>query len=586
MRELRKLSSLRLPTLSTVAVCFGTALLSGLLLTLSVGRVTAADYTNNATGNYNASIWDPSGNPAGTTADNVVVTNGTVTLNVAYAATNDTINVVNDGVLSLPSSSFRLSGTTLILNSGGTLTMTPATAALMGAVIRLNGGVISNASIGTTTYLMGGEFQVWDSSTITHRQSGGSPIFSYGSLDFVAANKTLTLGSEVAATGAATFRFDSVTITNDATVALARQGGTGVQVQFADVTLNSTRTLFITNTTGNAATMTFLGGNPNMLGTVDIRAGAIVTPGASNAMGSAFVAVNEGGILFLNTIYGLSGNTVSLNQGGLMNLPTVLFTAQPSGYLSNAVVRLNGGTLLYSATGSSGTKVPGGELQVWDDSTMEAAVGAGQVYINDKLDFTVGGKTLTLLKSAGVGGLFTFRMSAAVVTNNGTLVFSTAAGLLMDARFDGLEGSVGSTLTLTNATGAGTGTLTVSGNNSGMLGGLDLRSGVVVNVITSNALGRAAVTINNGGTLNVNVAFGLSSGTTNTINSGGVLTVDTTANTLTGAVVRLNGGTLFYTADHGNVTRTPMAVLQVLDDSTITNLAGNGALSGGWVNQS
>ncbi|MCG3147173.1 MAG: hypothetical protein PCFJNLEI_00610 [Verrucomicrobiae bacterium] len=550
--------------------------LASLVLVATLGH--AADYTNTASGGYNVNAtWGTASNPGNTNvADNVVITNGTVSLQTAYAASNDFINVDSAGVLAAGNLAFGLSGATVTLNDGATLTMTPATDLLRGAVIRLNGGVISNTSIGTSTYLMGGELQVWNNSTITHRQTGGGPIFTYGSLDFVEANKTLTFGSEAAALGAATFRIDSVSITNDASVALARQGGTGVQVQFSNVTL-SNATLYITNTTGNAATMTFLESNPNMLGTVDIRAGAIVTPGASNAMGSALVNVNDGGILFLNTIYGLSGNTVSLNQGGVMDLPTAIFSSLPSGHLSNAVVRLNGGKLLYSApSATSGTKVVGGELQVWDDSTLEAAVGGGQIYINDKLDFTVGGKTLTLSKTAG-SGLFTFRMSKAVVTNSGTLFFSAAA-VSMDAQFDSLEVDAGSTLTVTNATGAGTGTLTVLGNNSGMLGKLDIRSGSILVAAASNSMGTATVTISDGATLSLTTAYGLGTSTT-TIKSGGWLNSTVGLNALTNAVVQL-AGTLHLDFNAGAGASLIGGIVRIEGAAVMTNRNGSGGGTG------
>ncbi|MCG3147432.1 MAG: hypothetical protein PCFJNLEI_00872 [Verrucomicrobiae bacterium] len=559
--------------------------LTGLLLASSLFSVTtlAADYTNTTSGGYNTTnTWGVLTNPGNTNvADNVVITNGAVAIQFAYAASNDFINVNNLGLFT-NATAFGLSGATISINSGGNLLIGNAANSLSGAVVRLNGGTLNFNTEAWNYGVSAGRLEVLGNSTIAgsnNNNTAGTIVNS--SLDFPVAGNTLTLlGAITGGTGGFAYRFDSVMVSNNATVTFSKTGAGGpMTATFTNVTITSGSTLMVSNQTpgANTGTLTFLGNNSSLVGTVDVRAGVTVVANASNALGNATVTINDGGTFSIAAGYA-AGRTNIINTGGILSV-TVLNNA-----LTNTLVQLNGGLLYFNSEPWNSATGPLGILQVWDDSTITNRNGnnSGGTIINESLDFTAANKTLTLAGSISANGAIGYRFNTVTVSNDATVVFSrTGAGAgQFTTTFSNIFLSADKTLSVTNRNTFNAGTLTFLGNNSNMIGTVDVRSGVTLVTSASNSLGTAAVAVNDGATLTPTVAFGLGSSTT-TINSGGLLRVLNINNALAGAVIRLNGGTLFHNYIAENIAIVFGGDLQVAGDSTITNYTSSGSASGG-----
>ncbi|MCG3148633.1 MAG: hypothetical protein PCFJNLEI_02078 [Verrucomicrobiae bacterium] len=517
-------------------------------------------YTNTAPGGYNASIWNLAGNPGDTNTagngDSVVISGGQVDIQFAYAASNDTIHINSAGILS-DNVAFGLSGSTLSLNSGGRLLVGTAGNSLSGAVVRLNGGILQYSLNGI--FSPNGALEVWGNSVITNSYaSGNSSTYTNRSLDFTVADKTLTVAGSPGGNSVQAHWFNTAMVSNNATLLFSRTPN-GVNPTLEANFLNMTLTPAITLTVTNAGTLNLYGSNSGMEGTLDIRGGVILFVRSSGALGTATNLLN---------------NNATLSVGALNNS-------------LGSVVRLNGGNLHLTALNN--TVNYAGNLEVWDDSVILKTVGAGGTanFTNSTLDFTRADKALTFALTANGGGDLNLRFQSVMVSNDATTILArTGLGVGdFSVQYNNLAITAGSTLTVTNSTG-GNLPLTIMGNNSGMVGGLDLRNGVTVLAGVSNVLGSASVTIGEGARVNASAAYALGT-STNTLNSGGLLTAGNINNVMSGAVVQLNGGVLYYTATPVGGAFSPLAVLQVMSDSTITNAnTSNSGPSGIYTNAS
>ncbi|MCG3148632.1 MAG: hypothetical protein PCFJNLEI_02077 [Verrucomicrobiae bacterium] len=437
-------------------------------------NIQALDYTNTTSGGYNTAIWNLAGNPGDTnTSDNVVVTSGAVAMQFAYAASNDFINVNTFGRLT-NNVAFGLSGAIVSLNNGGRLFVGTAADTLAAAVIRLNGGVMQYSTFGGLSSL--GALEVWDNSVITNSYTSGSTgNYTNYSLDFTVANKTLTIATT--ATGPQTYWFNSVMVSNNATLLFAKLGVGSLGVNLQNVTLTSTSTLTVTNT----GTLTLGGGNGGMSGTLDIRNGVYAI--VNSSVGTSTVTLNNGATLSVGALQNSLGN----------------------------VVRLNGGNLLFSA--GNQTVNYAGNLQVWDDSVILKTVSGGGTanFTNSTLDFTRADKALTFALTANGSGDLNLRFQSVMVSNDATTILArTGLGAGdFSVQYNNLAITAGSTLTVTNSTG-GNLPLTIMGNNTGIEAGsaVEVRAGARVVATAANSLGNAALLLT-GGTLTKSATAGV-----------------------------------------------------------------------------
>ncbi|MCE9609619.1 MAG: autotransporter domain-containing protein [Chthoniobacter sp.] len=281
-------------------------------------------------------------------------------------------------------------------------------------------------------------------------------------------------------------------------------------------------------------------------------AAAGATAGAN--IGSNTVVVdNGGGFRVANVAGGILNNNITNGIGGqgVVTLQSTSAITTLTGTLTNGaagtlfLANQGPGTAILTNSGNTftaGTLITGGTLQI-GTSTQVGSVGTGVI--------TVGtGGTLLIVNTVGnalamnitntAGGTGTVNVNSA---NNNTL-----SGVLSDGG--------GSILVLTQS---GTGTTLLTGANT-YTGATTVNAGVlqVGNNATGSINAASAVTVNNTGTLGINLVNTGVFGNAVTVNAGGLVNTNITAGTQTlsgvvtgaGALTQSGAGTTNLTANN------------------------------------
>jgi fibronectin-binding autotransporter adhesin len=529
----------------TLNINNATALGTG-TFTISGGTIDNTSGGSITESNNNAQAWN--GNFTFTGTQPLNLGTGAVTLSAARSVTvsASTLTVggaisgafgltkAGAGALTLAGANAHTGGTTL---SAGTLNVNNATALGTGT-FTISGGTIDNTSGGSITE-SNNNAQAWNGNfTFTGSNDlnlGAGSVTMNASRTVTVAGGTLTAGGVIsgaafgltkagvgtlALTGANTYTGNTTisggTLTANSTSAL---GGASNQLIFSGGTLQATGT--ISSPATRAVTLT-------SAGTIDTNGNSVSIAGVVS--GANGLTKNGSGTLTLtgtNTYSGtttLSAGTVNANSsaaigngsatntlafsggtlqaGGTITSPSTRAVSVASG---SATIDTNGNTVSIAGviSGSNGLSKNGsGTLTLTGTNTYSGStnISAGTLNANSSTAIGDGSATNTLNISGGTlqaGGTITSPATRTVNPTNGTID--------TNGNSVSIAGSVGGIFNLTKA---GSGALTLSGNNA-----------------SSGAITATA------GTLTVNGSFGSTS-------------------------ISLNGGTLGGTGTTGTVTST------------------------------
>ena len=224
--------------------------------------------------------------------------------------------------------------------------------------------------------------------------------------------------------------------------------------------------------------------------------------------------------------------------------------------INQGVVQLNGAGTAVSADGmlGSGTVTDNGTLianNATNETLLGGLVGTGSlvqegvgtlILAGDNTGFSGPITVSNTLSSLQVGNGFTGTLGTGNLTNNGTIIFDTAAGLVVNTPITG-SGGISNVL----------GTVTLSGNDN-----------------------YTGVTVINGGTIKV--------GSATAIPSASALLMNDTSNGVPAGILDLNGNDITVTSLSGTNYGSGMASLlegEILNNGTTTNIL---TINGGGTN--
>jgi len=415
---------------------------------------------------------------------------------------------------------------------------------LNGNVITVNGlsgaGSVTSSVAGNAGIIVGDNNQT---STFSGVISNGSGVVSLGKI----GTGTLTLSGTNSYTGGTTISGGTLSVASDANLGtvpgVATAGNIvingGTLSTSASITLDSRRGIAVGPVTGSGSgtispatgtTLTY-GGiiADNGSGTGGLTkantTGTLVLSGANTYSGDTSVL---GGTLRLGNVAAIpsgtgkgnlslaSGSTLELNNlsptvNGLSGTGTVTnnltgpvtFTAggNDAGGTFGGVMQDGNGTLSFTKTGSGtlvlsgvntysgNTTVNGGTLQLGVASALPSGLGKGNVALNGTLDLA--GFSTSVNGLSGSGTVTNSSTTAATLTAGASDQTSTFSGNIQNG-----AGAVGLTKT-------GTGTLTLSGNNT-FSGATNISAGTLAIGSTTGLSGNSTLTIAAAGTLDVN----------------------------------------------------------------------------------
>ncbi|WP_449235455.1 Ig-like domain-containing protein [Azospirillum doebereinerae] len=443
------------------------------------------------------------GNEAGLTAG-VTVTAGTLAVADDDALVGGTVTL-NGGGLSITGAT--TIDNAIALSAAATITNSAA-ATLSGALS--GSGALTKAGAGTLTLSNTGNSGASSTLTVTggtvavasdSRLVGGAITLNGGNLSVTGAD---TIDNAIALSA-------SATITSSAAATLSGVlGGSGALIK------------------AGAGTLTLTAINTHS-GSVDVNAGGLTLTGGNSIGNSSAVTVAAGATL---TLAG-GGETIgSLAGGGSVVLGYTLTTGG-----NDASTTFSG---VISGSGNGLVKTGSGTLTLTGNSTYTGST-------------TISGGTLTVSGSGTVGS------GSAVTVASGATLSSSAASLSLGSlagagtvSFGANTLSIGDNNTSTSFSGTligsgdlykrGTGTLTLSGSNSGSFTGTTtVRDGGGLSVADDINLGVGTVTLN-GGTLTV---------------TGSGATIDNAFDTgVNGATIQVGGSATLSGAFSGNDTLT------------------------------
>ena len=436
------------------------------------------------TGGTNTISFDGGTLRAGSGASNNFISNGvaSVTLNAGGGTIDSSNNAITIGASIGGSGALTKAGT-------GTLTLTNANTYLGGTTV--NGGQLSlsnAAAIGT-----------------------GSLTLSAGTVDLGGFTVTNSFGTMTGGT------LQNGTLSNNGgTFTLNNSGSATISAKLAgtDALLKSgvgTITLSGVNTYSGGTTVN--GGQLSLSNAAAIGTGSLTLSAGTVDLGG-FTVTNSFGTMTGGT---LQNGTLSNNGGTftLNNSGSATISAKLAG--TDALLKSGVGTTTLSGanTYSGTTTVNGGTLQLGSASSLPSST-ALTVSNTGSLDLAGYGGTVSSLNSTSGGTITNSSVTLSTLTLNGS-GSSIYAGIF--------AGNVAFSQ-------SGTGTTTLSGNNSAMTGGITLTGGTLAVAASgnSNALGGGSSTLTLSGT------------GAQTLDLGG------TAQSLQGIVnVSSNGGTLNLT---------------------------------------
>lgn len=300
------------------------------------------------------------------------------------------------------------------------------------------------------------------------------------------------------------------------------------------------------NGTGN---LTLLGTN-NYTGATTVSQGTLTTGAANIISSSSALSVASLATFDLNNFNQAVGSiagagnialgSASLTAGG--NNTTTSFTGILSGNSAASLTKAGTGTLTLSGvnTYGGGTSITAGTITI---NTSTSALGTGAVSVTSGAALNISASTGTILNNLTLNG--TGIASAGALINTGT---NTLSGAITLGSASSISTAASANLTLsgpitgtgTNLTKIGTGTLTLSGNNSAYTGTTTVSAGTLAVSTSGTALGSGGVSITSGAVLSLLNTLSSALNNNLTINgtgiaSGGAL-VDAGSNAINGTV--------------------------------------------------
>jgi len=261
---------------------------------------------------------------------------------------------------------------------------------------------------------------------------------------------------------------------------------------------------------------------------------ALLQLGGDNSGLTGGIAIT-GGLVDALTSKAFGTNTITLSNGG------GILDANHNVTLSNNIVLSTGGGTLRnygSATTTYNGQISGTSLTFTDSGTR--ILTGNNTYSGGT---TIGAGTVRLANSNALGsGAITFGGSSTLASVSGGAVISLGNAVTINSSVTASFDSGFADLTLNgaingagNLTKASTGTLTITGSNTGYSGTTTLGGAGTLAIGNDNALGTGTINLNNA--------------------SGTFSSADSTAHTIANAIT-LSANTIFGTAVTGNLTFT------------------------------
>jgi autotransporter-associated beta strand protein len=544
----------------------------------TTGAIGSGDLVNNGAVVFNRSDnVTLAGNVSGTGTLSKLGAN-TLTVGGAYTPTGDT--ALAGGTLALTNgASYTVGGA--ITGAGGLAKSGPGTLTLAGNNTYTGGTTVTGGGVqvgsGGTTGTLAGPVSLAASTTLSFNRSDAATfpgdVSGAGGLAQLGAGTT-TLTGNLTYTGPTAVTAGTLDLNPAGAITLPGAiSGTG--------TITKSGTGTVTQTGDSAAftgTLVVNGGrfvSSNPVGTHNFNAVSIVvnsggtyqfgdnTIGDPNLPNTTYITVNPGGTVDWQegeTFGGINlyGGTVALTQGGM----TLNGTA-PSELRSGTVTAPGAAQSIAGSGGlvktTPGTVTFSGAASFTDPLTIQD----GTVVLAAAANY--GTVPITLGTATTTG---TLEYQGATVTKSGAFtmpgpgvvrVTNPAAVLTLSGGFSG-----GGALTKD-----GPGTLTLSGDGSGLSGAVTVAAGTLLANHATNSLGSGAVTVGTGGTL----------GGTGTIAAGDVVTVQAGGTVKAGSAA--GAGTLTVDGRAVGLAANAALGVRITDGSTPSSTPGGSSLPAG-----
>ncbi len=560
--------------------------------------------------------------PAGVGTLTLTVNNNTTLSGVISGNTGNPLGIAGFGTLTLSNASNTY--------PGGTILNASTANAPLGTLIVGSASVLGTGPLTLTS----GNLQASGNFTLANplalNGAAGSLLVFNGSnpLTFnglatltnaatIRATQPTTLNGIVSGAGSLTLESGSLTLTenNTYTGATTVSGGTltvsgtnGALSGPSNLVLNQGGTLTLDNTTSNnanrvaaTATLTLNGGTFNYLGNgsaastqtlagVTLGAGASTigsTPGSGKTVTLTFAsltrAAGSGGALNFS-----GANLGSSNQIIFTATPTLTGTAQPGGTGLLPYATVNGtdfatyngssGIVAYTGVGAAYAPTVSGaaaaaNVNLAGNDTVTASKSINALLVSGNATLTINaGVTLTVSS----GGLLVTPGTTLTINGGGTLALGSEAIITTGSGSNVSVASDGTTLTGTNLTLAGSGTVNLPGANSFGAGTTTL-AGATLNLGAAAAIGTGSLTLVRG-TLTTTSTSGLLL-PNNVILSNSTVTLGGTNPLIFGTNANSSTLTLNGTNDTVNVTNTaPIYFNNIVGGSAILTKTGAGTL--------
>lgn len=604
------------PFLSAARVAFGAALGAFLFFAAVGQAQTNISWNLNGGGNWNTSgNWSPANVPntstelaifnkaaGGTITYNITGTTtvGGITFNssagaytISRTGTVATLNIGTYGINQNDGTAQTITGSGLLLslasaaafnvNSTGGLTISTtggaiATTATNKLTLGGNGtgvGSISTQITGAGLLTKSGS-STWTLSSASNNYTGGTTIA--GGTLVANANNALGTSGTISFTGGE-LQYGTG-ITTDYSARIANSTGAilvdtnGNNVTFASalgatnvggLTKLGTGTLTLTGANSYAGTTTVGAGalniqNSSALGSTSggttVASGAALELQGGIAVGAETLTINGTGIGAAGALRNVSGNN---SWAGPITLGSAAKISSDAGTLT-LTGGITGSNLNLTVGGAGNTTISTAGLSLGNGSLTKA--DAGTLALNIANSYTGGttfaGGTLTVndANALGASGNLTFtggtlQYGTGITTDYSTRVANSTGAVAIDT--NGNNVTFASSLAATNTGGltkSGTGTLTLTAANN--YTGTTTISGGALNIQDSGALGTGAVTVNAGGTLEVQRgAAAVTAGNDITLAGGTLKNVSGDINWLQGNVT-LTANSTIYSATAGD----------------------------------
>ncbi|MGN0192099.1 MAG: hypothetical protein ACI4CY_01055 [Candidatus Gastranaerophilaceae bacterium] len=490
-----------------------------------------------------------------------VITDDTKTFNITGG--NTTLDNSN---VTLDTASSKLSGGTLTLSNGSTMTV--ANGVANESQLSMSEGNTFNVigkSSNTTTYedvylyVPGGNLNIGDGTSKAQLNASGGRISSNANVD-IAKNGTLSVnGATVVldgtdtwdgnvSMGSGTLNVSSMNVVTDADRTYSQTGGM-LSLSNSSVALNTP-----SSTVSGDSIIKITDGS-----SLDINNGA----SNSASVGMTGGELNVGGSGTYMTIEDVGETTSNISGGTLSVSDTAVVKT-----VDNTVI--SGGTLTASDSSSlnfdGNTKITGGTVIMSDSSNLisegNATLSGGKINLNNNSTMNANEKTLLSGSTININENASMVSSGATITGGSINVSSSATNAL----------------NLKNTTMTA-GTITVTGSNVSVATDSSLSGGSLIldNTETSNTV------LNNSGMISYGTTVKLGTGTTTNVNNGGTLRMNSAQGEIAGDVwggniVVKNGGTLETTLSSSYADKTGSLTQAEAGSTTIVS-SGNLSLN-------